>query len=140
MVYFNPTTYSWKEILGPVLGKTRSWGWGTVFDLVPSVGGGVNKHVEGGELRAKPEPIQPIEYASAREFRAKPKSKAQPEMRQDRSLRRRWVSPLQEFFKNASLKPCILCIVEAKIYIFPSDPGIFRRRAETRFRSSISTF
>ena len=35
MVYFNPATYSWKEILGPVLWKTRSWGWETVFDLVP---------------------------------------------------------------------------------------------------------
>ena len=45
MVYFNPTTYSWNEILGPVLGKIRNWGWGTVFDLVPFFWGGVNKHV-----------------------------------------------------------------------------------------------
>ena len=66
--------------MGPVLGKTRSWGWGTVFDLVPFCWGGVNKHVGGGELRAKPEPIQPIDDASARELRAKPKSKAQPEI------------------------------------------------------------
>ena len=77
MVYFNATTYSWNEILSPVLGKTKSWGWGTVFDLVPSCWGGVNKHVGGGELRAKPEPI---DGANARELRAKPKSKAQPEI------------------------------------------------------------
>ena len=58
MVYFNPTTYSWNDILGPVLGKTRSWGWGTVFDLVPFCWGRVNKYVGGGELRAKPEMIE----------------------------------------------------------------------------------
>ena len=38
-----------EEILGPVMGKTRSWGWETVFDLVPFVGEGVNKHVGGGD-------------------------------------------------------------------------------------------
>ena len=48
-----------------------------MFDLVPFCWGGVNKHVGGGELRAKPEPI---DGASARELRAKPKSKAQPEI------------------------------------------------------------
>ena len=75
-LYF-PVTYSWNEILGPVLGETRSWGRGTVIDLVPFCWGGVIKHVGGGELRAKPEPI---DSASARELRAKPKSKTQPEI------------------------------------------------------------
>ena len=58
-----------------------------------------------------------------------------------RSLRRRWVSPPQKNFKMHTWNHAFWCIVETKIYIFfPSDPGIFRRRARTRFRSSMSTF
>ena len=80
--------------MGPVLGKTRIWGWGTVFDLVPFCWGGINKHFGGGELRAKPG----IESAKRPRIGAKLESRAQPEIEWGRSLGRGWLSPSPEKF------------------------------------------
>ena len=120
MVYFNPTTYSWKEILGPVLGKTRSWGWGkaSVWSSPLLLEEGLINMLEGwieGETQTD----------STDRWRKRPRIEGEnPNQRHsqrlsgDRSLRRRWVSPPQKFFKNAYLKPCILVYSWSEIYIF----------------------
>ena len=117
-----------------MLRKTRSWGWGTVLDLVPFCWGGVDEHVEEGELRAKPEPKRPrIEGETQIEGAAR--DCAGVEVCGGAG----WALP-RKFFLMHTWNHAFWCIVEAKIYIFPSDQGFFRRRAKTRFRSYISTF
>ena len=110
MVYFIPTTYSWSEILGRVLGKTWKLGLGnSVWSIGPLLlGKGLINMLEEVNWGRNPNRFNRSIAQAHENWGRTPNRRRSQRLSQDRSLRGGWVSPPRKNVKNASLKPCIL--------------------------------